>query len=295
VATTVAAGRSALTDPVHLPTRPLDRLTVTLYFAEPTGPATFHESAATTTYRSAGDHRWDTGGSAYGETTKSWYYLTGVDVSGAPRRDAVVAFGDSITDSGGSTRGADNRYPDELAERLVAAGVPLAVLNAGLSGNRVLNDSPCFGESALDRFQRDVLDQVGVRTVIVMEGVNDLGYPTWDFPCFEPNDEFVTAQQLIEGYRALIRAAHAHGIRIIGGTVTPLGFFRTPDTEPVRIAVNEWIRTSGEYDAVVDFARIVADPKDPSLLLSDYDPGDGLHPNDLGLKAMADAIDLATL
>jgi lysophospholipase L1-like esterase len=219
-------------------------------------------------------------------------------------RDLVVALGDSVTDGSFSTSNAYHPYPDELAERLVAAGKPLAVVNAGIGGNRLLRDSHCFGESALHRFERDVLDQPRVRTVIVMEALNDLfdipGIPFGD--CNRPNPG-LTAQQLIDGHRALIRAAHARGIRIIGGTVTPFkgnpyGVF-TAQGEAARDALNHWILTSGEYDAAIDFAGVVADPTDPDRLNPAYDgttaERDAVHPNDAGFTAMAAAINLNTL
>jgi lysophospholipase L1-like esterase len=290
----VPAGREAVSDAVALRVSPLERLTVTLYFATPTGPSTFHLTAQATVYRATGDHLYDQGGGSFGETSDSSYYLSGVEVSGQHRgsRGAVVAFGDSITDGVASTLDTDNRYPDELAERLVAAGRPVGVLNAGISGNQVLADAAGFGERATARFQRDVLDQPGVRTVIVLEGINDIGLGAL-------NGMPVTAQQLIEGHRALIRAAHAHRVKIIGATLTPFegampGYY-TDEGEAVRDELNHWIRTSGEYDAVVDMERALADPADPDRLRPEFDSGDGLHPNDAGMRAMAAAVDLRTL
>lgn len=305
-ATTIPGGTEILSDPTVLPTAPLDRLAVTLYFATPTGPVTNHVFAFSTSYRATGNRLSDTSDAAFTETSDSYYYLSRVDVSDLPptERDLVVAFGDSITDGSFSTPNAYNTYPDELAERLVAAGTPLAVVNTGIGGNRLLRDSHCFGDSALHRFQRDVLDQPGVRTVIVMEALNDIfdipGIPFGD--CNWPNPD-LTAEQMIEGHRALISAAHAHGIRIIGGTVTPFegnpyGLF-TDQGEAVRDGLNHWILTSGEYDAVVDFAAVVADPTDPDRLNPAYDGTaalhDAVHPNDAGFTAMAAAINLNTL
>lgn len=301
LSTTIGAGGAATSDATILFTAPLQKLTVTLYFAEPTGAATFHEAGFTTTYRAAGDRRFEHGGEAFaGETSHSWYYLTGVDVAGGPGRPSgtVVAFGDSITDGVLTTPNANNRYPDELAERLVAAGRPMGVLNAGISGNMLLTDAPCFaGEKGVSRFGRDVLDQPGVGTAIVLEGINDIGLGGTDIGCGTP--PVVTAAQLIEGHRTLIRAAHARGITIIGATLTPMKGspygHDTPHNEAVRDAVNHWIRNSGEYDAVVDFDRALADPADPDALLPAYDSGDHLHPNDAGMRAMAAAVDLDTL
>ncbi|MFI7060108.1 SGNH/GDSL hydrolase family protein [Kribbella sp. NPDC050124] len=284
--TTVPAGQDTVSDPTHLRANALDRLTITLYFATPTGPSTFHEAAAATTYRAAGDHRFDSEGGAFTDNSHSWYYLTGVDVSGGRARSAVIAFGDSITDGVSATKDADNRYPDQLAERLAAAGQPIGVLNSGIAGNRVLEDTDCCGESALSRFARDLGDHPEARTVIVMQGLNDLG--------FDPD---VTSAQLIEAHRELIRAAHQHGRRIIGGTLTPMkgSMLDSPRGETVRDEVNRWIRDSAEYDAVVDFDAVLTDPADPDTLRAEYDAGDALHPNDAGFQAMAAAIDLADL
>jgi lysophospholipase L1-like esterase len=297
---TIRPGAEATSDAALLSVSALESLSLTLYFAEPTGPATFHEGALTTTYRATGDRRFDPGTAAFaGETSHSWYYLTGVDVSGGPRRakDTVVAFGDSITDGYGSTPDANNRYPDELAERLVAAGRPVGVVNAGINGNKLLANSPCYGEKGVSRFHRDVLGQPGVRTAIVLEGLNDIGaggFP--DFGC--GTSPVLTAAQVIEAHRALIRTAHVHGVTIIGATLTPMKGaygYDTPEKEAVRDAVNQWIRTSGEYDAVVDLDQALADPADPDALLPAYDFGDHLHPNDAGTKAIAAAINLNTL
>ncbi|WP_327588092.1 SGNH/GDSL hydrolase family protein [Nonomuraea sp. NBC_00507] len=295
----VQAGQELVSDPIALPVAALDRLAVTLYFPGATGPATFHDISSATSFRASGDHRFDPRATAFTEKSQSWYFLSGVDVLGRTSRGAVVTFGDSVTDGTGSTLDADNRYPDQLAERLVAAGKPLTVLNSGISGNRVLNDHPLFGERALARFQQDVLDKPGVRTVIVMEGINDITYP----------DPVVTAGQIIAGHRELIRLAHTRGIRAVGGTIMPFkgNPWLYPDgtaepfaLEQIRDQVNTWIRTSGEYDAVADFERALLSPADPDRLRPEFNDRDGqegdwLHPNDAGLNAMAEAIDLNTL
>lgn len=296
--TVVAAGRERFSDAVPLGVAPLDRLAVTLYFAGSTGPATFHEFAAATMYRAAGDHLLDTAPDAFTQTGLSWYYLSGIDVArrGGPAEHAVVAVGDSITDGVGASRDADNRWPDELAERLAAAHRPVGVLNAGLAGNRVLTDSPCYGERLTARDERDVLDQSGARTVIVLEGINDIGAPLWNDPCVGARP-VVTADQLIGGFRALIRAAHARGDTIIGATILPFkgGGYYSDQGEQTREAVNRWIRGGGEFDAVVDLDRALADPADPTRMRADLNAGDGIHPNDAGYHAMAAAFDLADL
>ncbi|WP_444947294.1 GDSL-type esterase/lipase family protein [Micromonospora ureilytica] len=294
LSTTVPAGTEATSDPVRLPVRALEALTVTLYFAGPTGPATFHQGGLTSTYRSTGDHRFDHRAAAFtGETSQSWYHLAGVDVAGSPRtRGTVVTFGDSQTDGYGSTPGADNRYPDQLAERLVATGRPLAVANAGISGNKLLADSPCYGEQGVTRFRRDALGLPGVRVAVVLIGINDIGgggYP--DFGCGA--SPVVTAAQLIDGHRALIRAARADRVAVVGVTMPPMkkaAGYDTAQNETLRDEVNRWIRGSGEYDAVVDLDRILADPTDPDALRPAYDHGDHLHLNDAGATVAAAAV-----
>jgi lysophospholipase L1-like esterase len=291
---TVPVGGDVVGDLAPLPVAPLSRVAVTLYLAGKTGPATGHVFASATSWRASGDHRADVAADAFAETSSSWFYLSAVEVVDfTPRREVVVAFGDSITDGAASTVDADNRYPDELAERL---GGRRAVVNAGIGGNRVLNDSACFGEKATSRFERDALAQPDVRTVILLEGINDIGFPHFAFECTTPNPE-VTAAELIAGYRELIGKAHARGVRIVGGTLLPFkgaGYF-TEQGEAVRDRVNAWIRTSGEFDAVVDFDRALADPADPDVLRPAYDSGDRLHPNDAGYRAMAEAVDLSVL
>lgn len=298
-ATTIAAGGATASDPVLLPVQPLEKLTVTLYFAGATGPATFHEAAfGTASYRASGNHLYDAGADAYaGENSHSWYFLSGVDVAGAARpAGTVVAFGDSLTDGSITTPDAANTYPDELAERLVAAGVRRGVVNAGINGNKVLSDSTCFGERATARFERDALGQPRVRAVIVLEGINDIGSAGADFGC-GPSPA-ITAAQLIDGHRKLIQAAHRRGVTIVGCTLPPFkgaDFYYNERTEAMRDALNQWIRTSGEYDAVVDLDRILADPADPERMNPAYDAGDHLHPNDAGMKAIAAAIPLGSL
>ncbi|MER7243946.1 SGNH/GDSL hydrolase family protein [Kribbella sp. NPDC000426] len=290
---TIPAGGQAAGDAVTLPGLTSGtRLAITLYFAHPTGPATFHEFGATgASYRATGDQLTN-GGAAYRETSGGWYFLAGVDVNPT---STVVAFGDSITN--GYTAAPGTRYPDLLAARLAAAGRPTPVLNAGLGGNRLLTDSACYGERGLARFHRDVLDEPGTTTAIVLIGINDLGYPEIaPTTCTTPNPR-ITPAQLISGYRVLIRDAHARGIRIVGVTLTPFrgASVYTARSAQLRTAVNAWITTSGEFDAVADFATALADPADPTRLAPKYDSGDHLHPNEAGYRVMADAVDLKTL
>ncbi|GAA0935745.1 SGNH/GDSL hydrolase family protein [Nonomuraea longicatena] len=294
---TIPAGGRVAADPVTLPVEAREHVTVTLYFKGATGPATNHHLAAATSFRATGDRLRDPGAGAFSDKSTSWYFLEGLDVSGrsSTKRDTVVAFGDSITDGLGSTVDADRRYPDVLADRLARRS--LTVLNSGIGGNRILNDSACFGEAATARFQRDVLDQPRVRTVIAMGGINDIMHGEMaPSQCTVPRPK-MTADALIKGYRALIRAARADDIEIIGGTIPP--FKGSPVYneygEGVRDTVNTWIRTGGEFDGVADFDRALADPADPDRLRPDFDSGDHLHLSDGGYRAMAEAVDLDEL
>jgi lysophospholipase L1-like esterase len=205
----------------------------------------------------------------------------------------VVAFGDSITDGVQSTVGANLRWPNDLARRLDALGGPaLAVADEGIGGNRVLAGSRCCGGSAEARFARDALDQAGVRDIIVLEGINDIG-----FSAGLPAGAGISAARIIAGYEQLIVQAHARGVRIFGATLLPFqgaGYY-TAAGEATREAVNAWIRTSGAFDGVVDFDAAMRDAADPLRLNPAYDSGDHLHPDDAGYQAMADAVNLEML
>ena len=296
----VPAGQEVVSDPVPMAVSPLEDIAVSVYVPDATGPATYHYFGQQDNYIATGDHAADAADAAFTTRTISWYFLDGVDVLSASKRaGVVVAYGDSITDGIGSAGGANDRWPNFLARRLDARDGSQApgVLNEGIGGNRVLHDSACYGRSAVARFSRDVLDQPGVRDVIVVEGINDIGYSAGaNAGCVAPNTN-VSAAQIIGGYKTMIAEAHAHGIKIFGGTLTPFesSWFWSPSGQAKWDAVNHWIRTSGAFDGVIDFARAVADPNDPSYLNPAYDGGDGLHPNDAGYAAMADAINLSRL
>jgi lysophospholipase L1-like esterase len=220
----------------------------------------------------------------------SWAFVKGVDVMVSANSAAVVALGDSITDGAFSSLDANARWPDELARRLLAdkKTANLAVLNEGIGGNRVLND--VTGPSALARFDRDVLAQSGVKYLIILESINDIGHAT---DPVRPNG-IVSAEDLVFGLTQLAERAHAHGIKVYAATLTPDGKskYDSPAAETMRQAVNQWIRTTNQIDGFIDFDKATQDPANPSIFLPAYDHGDHLHPNDAGYKAMGDAIDL---
>ncbi|MGW7078814.1 SGNH/GDSL hydrolase family protein [Streptomyces sp. NPDC054866] len=285
-------------DKAGLGIKPFESVTVTLHLARTTGPATFHAQSFATSYRADGDHVADAGAGAFGESTESWYFLSGVDVTGdrARRGGGIVLFGDSITDGFASSTDLNRRWSDALAERLAKAGTPRPVLNAGIGGNLVLNDSAWYGERGTARFGRDALDLPGVGTVVVLEGLNDIGFSESDTPTYKPAPK-VSAEELIAGHRKLIRAAKEKGVRVVGATLLPLGGSDHYGERAAKVsdAFNAWVRTSGEYDSYVDFDRALADPSDGDRLAPQYDSGDHLHPNDAGYRAMARAVDLETL
>lgn len=293
--TVIPPGALVVSDPVRLAVPPLSNLAVSMYFPGSVSATTEHSLAVQTTYVSMpGNFASATSMPAGGTTTTSWYFVNGVEVTAEGRpAAAIVALGDSITDGYASTVDANRRWPNSLAARLQArpATANLSVVDQGISGNRVLHDF--IGPNALARLDRDVLSQSGVRWVIVLEGINDIGIPG----AFGTPAENVSADEIIEGHRQLIARAHAKGLRIYGGTLTPFegtvfpGYY-SPEGEVKRQAVNHWIRTSGEYDAVIDFDAAVRDPAHPTRILPAYDCGDHLHPNDAGYQAMANAIDL---
>jgi lysophospholipase L1-like esterase len=302
----IPRGAPALSDPVRLSVPAQADLVISIFLPRSTPAATQHSSAFQRTFIASGDVTRAASLPGAQETT-SWYFLSGVSVTGDARAGTVVAFGDSITDGAVTTVDANHRWPDFLAARLHADRRlrDVGVVNKGIGGNRLLYDGntladppfgglgPIFGDSALSRFDRDVAAQAGARHVIVLLGINDIGQPG----SISPVDETVSTDDLIFGHRQLIARAHERGLRIYGATLTPFqdttipGYY-TAANEAKRQALNAWIRTSGEYDAVIDFDRAVRDPAEPGRMLPAYDSGDHLHPNDAGMKAMADAIPL---
>ncbi len=295
----IPANALVLSDPVKLDVPASADLAISIFLPKPTAGAGIHYSAQQTSYIAAGDLTSSASLPEAAVTLTSWVFLTGVDVAAPVSAATIVAFGDSITDGARSTVDANRRWPNFLADRLLAQKnhSEFGVLDEGIGGNRVLHDPAVnvgFGVNALARFDRDVLSQPGVRYVIVMEGINDIGHPGES----APQNQTVSAEEIIGGLRQMAERAHENGIKIFGATLTPFtgttipGYF-TPEKEVKRKAVNEWIRSSHAFDGVIDFDKAVQDPANPVHMLAAYDGGDHLHPGDAGYKAMGEAINLS--
>jgi len=295
---TIPAGAPLLSDPIDLKVSDLATLSVSLYLRGDSGPCTCHGVGLQDAYVSAkGDHTQGT--FAPEQTVQMRAFLSGVDVL-APRAQAIVVLGDSISDGVGSTAGANRRWPDLFAERLSArgGGTRFGVVNEGISGNQVLGDGA--GQSALARFDRDVLSVPGLTHVIVFEGVNDLGlgYGKLEGPIaalMPPPAIKPTRDAMIAGYRQLIARAHAKGLKIYGATIAPYegAAYYSAEGEAVRKAINDWIRTGKEFDGVLDFDAAFRDPARPTQMKDALQAGDHLHGSDAGYRAVADSIDLA--
>ena len=284
---TIPPGALVVSDGVAFHLAPLSDLTVSFYLPSASGPVTEHQLGSSTSFEAPGNVV--ASETLESPTTRtSWYYLNGVDTMAAADAGAVITLGDSITDGAVSTKDTNQRWPDELARRLQADPKlrKLSVLNEGISGNKVLLDGA--GVNALARFDRDVIAQSGAKYLLILEGINDIGR------MHSAPDSGLTAADLIFAYDQMILRAHQHGIAVIGCTLTPYhgAGYSTENGEAIRKAVNEWIRTSGALDGVIDFEAAVRDPQHPDTFLPTLDPGDHLHPNDAGYKVMGDSIDL---
>ncbi len=287
----VEPGALVVSDPIALAVPALTELAVSLYLPNETRSVTTHEFALNTTYVSDGNAV-SAVALPSAATNRTYFWLTGVEVLAAAQSAAIVAFGDSITDGVPTTTGTHRAWPALLAAKLQANGATrhLAVINAGISGNRVRRD--VIGRSALGRFDRDVLARAGVRWLVLFEGINDI---TFSALPGVPAPQRTTADELIAALEQLVDRAHAHGIKVMGGTLMPMGglWLHNAETEAMRQRVNDWIRTSPKLDAVADFDAATRDARQPSQLRPEYDSGDHIHPNDAGNAAMAAAVDTA--
>ena len=285
----ILPGATMVSDAVELTVPSVSDLVIDLFLPGELGtgpsPVTTHNGASQTNYVSGTGNHSGEPAMTVERTAGAWFLLARVEVASGSGSGAVVTFGDSITDGARSTLDMNSRWPDYLARRLAARkGKTLGVLNAGISGNQVLGDGA--GVSALARFDRDVLMQTAVTHVIVMEGINDIGIAR--------SNPTPSADDLIAGHRQLIARAHARGLKVYGATLTPFegAAYWSAEGEAKRQALNQWIRTSGEYDGVIDFDQVTRDPAAPTKFLPAYDSGDHLHPGDAGYKAMGEAVDL---
>ena len=297
----IPPGAPLVSDPVDLETKDLDTLSISTYLPGDTGPCTCHQTAMQDGFVS---DKGDFTGKDFVAKSKinARAFLTGVSVETDKPAKTIVTFGDSITDGIGSTPGADRRWPDLLAERLAARGDGTAwgIVNVGISGNQILSDGA--GQSALARFDRDVLAAPGVAYVVLFEGINDIGisYGNFKMPgasaaAAAPPRAHVTAEQLIAADEQIIERAHSHGIKVIGATITPYkgASYYAPEGEKVREKVNDWIRKGGAFDGVLDFDLAIRDPKNPHQIADGLHMGDHLHGSDAGYKKIADSIDLS--
>lgn len=301
---TIPVGAPVLSDPVDLKVNPLGEISISIYLPHSSTASTTHFWAQHDTYISKSGDVSNAADFAEPTVKSSWYWLSDVEVWKSEHVRAIVTFGDSVTDGAGAKQGDYADWPDQLAKRLVTGGkaADVAVLNEGIGGNRILHDGA--GANALARFDRDVLSQPGVTDLIVLEGINDIGWPhmkprTAKDGTTSAQSPFatqgVTAADLIAGLRQIVDRAHQHHIRVYGATLTPYrgADYFSEDGEQVRQAVNQWIRTGGAFDGVIDFDASVRDPNQTSQFQDADQSGDHLHPNAAGYKAMADAIDLA--
>ena len=304
---TIPAGAPILSDPVAFAIAPGDEISISVYFPKLVSTPTLHALALK---RAVVSQRGDFTRAEKiegGAVTSSSILVSAVLVPAKPSQRLVVAFGDSVTDGDGSTVDADHNWPNDLNRRLrkTSEGSNVAVVNEGIVGNRLLSDcflasAGCFSVSALARFDRDALGVPGVTHIVLLEGINDIGFPGAQLGggyLAKPTDTR-TAEDLIDAYQQLIPRAHTRGVKVIGATITPfegvdLPGYYSESKETLRQTVNKWIRTSGAFDGVIDFDAVLRDPERPSRLLPRLASEDHLHPNDAGYQAMADAIDLA--
>ncbi len=286
---TMEPGTDIVSDPLTFDLKPRMEVAITIYYGETSATMTGHPGSFTTSYLLAGEHAAQDADFKDAVATKHWYTITGIDVEASKPAGVVAVFGDSITDGNGSGTDKQNRWPDILAMALLKnnATKQVGVLNMGIGGNAVLRAG--FGPSGLDRFDREVLQQSGVRWLVIFEGINDIGGTRDSISAVE------VANKLIAAYDEMITKAHAKGIKVYGATITPVkrSFYYTSYKDAARNTVNKWIRTSGHFDAVIDFDKAIRDPNDEATILSANQSGDYLHPSELGYQVMGGIVDLS--
>ena len=277
-------------DAVDFEAAPLTDLAVSVYLPGNSPLQTQHSLGLHTTYISKTGDAVSQTSLSDATATQSWYWLASVQVMAPAGTSAIIAFGDSITDGFRSTGDTNRMWPAVLAERVLSAKLPFAVVNEAISGNQVLHDGA--GVNALARFDHDVMARAGVSWLIILEGINDIGRGLG--PAGTPALA-VAAEDIIGAHKQMIDRAHSRGIKVAGATLTPYegAAYYSEKGDVVRSAVNQWIRTGGAYDAVIDFDAATRNPAHPTQFRAEFDSGDHLHPNDTGYKAMADSINLA--
>ena len=291
----VPAGAEFISDPIEYSVAPLSSLTITFHLDQPPVQQTGHPGSRATSYYVHGDQV-SAADLPDAKKIDHWYQLAGVDVAAPSGAAAIVALGDSITDGHAATNNGNDRWTDILAQRLQASPATrnFSVLNHGIGGNHLLTDG--LGPNVLARFDRDVLAQTGVRYVILLEGVNDLGGLTRQNEA-PAADHDLLVHRILAAYQQIVLRAHAHGIQVIGATILPYTgsdyYHPGPASEADRQTINQWIRVPGHFDAVVDFDKVMRDPAHPERMLPAYDSGDHLHPSPAGYKTMGEAIPLS--
>ncbi len=302
----VPAGAPVLSDPVDIPAKPFLEISISIYLPLNTPVSTWHVDAKHESYVLGPGNLTGSADLPSAEEKRAWFFLSSIDIWAPSSTTAIVAFGDSITAGAGRNPGAYIDWPNQLAKRLSNEPkmAPVSVVNEGIPGNRILNDAA--GVSALARFDRDVLSLAGVRKLIVLLGVNDIGFPRAPvrqmkgMPPMKENpfaSQRVSADDIIAGLQQVVARAHEHGIKVFGATLTPYEGSPAYDIEgeSIREEVNKWIRTAHGFDEVFDWDAILRDPNDPLKLRANYDSGDHIHPSALGYATIADSIPLAVL
>jgi lysophospholipase L1-like esterase len=301
---TIPAGAPAFSDPVEIAVRPFAEVSISLYVPGTSATVGSHPQSLHDSYFAGPGDMTSMQDLPNPETKRPVYFVSGIDMWASYSASTTIAFGDSITEGAGQKSGQYIDYPDQLAKRLAAQGVTtIAVVNQGIGGNRILHD--VTGPSALSRFDRDVLSLPGATNLIVLLGINDIGFPRVRMPAAKTAEakegpfasQAVSADEMIVGLRQIIGRARAHGIKVFGATLTPFEGTNVYDEsgEAIRQAVNKWIRSTDAFDAIIDFDKAICDPEHPTKVRQEYDSGDHIHPSAAGYKAMADLIPLSLL